>query len=1465
MPPPLGNMGRRSSAMAQAPARSPAPGSTTATATPAAPRSSRSTMASAPTASPRSPAGDTAAPAPARAPSGIDGQAASGDQSVRQSALGNGALTAVNDDGAGASSRLAGGASERGRVQSEGAGEGAGEGGSGAASEGALGEGAGTGAGGAPAEAAAETVTRDNGAAASSESPAVRVLGQSLPSQASQALTNARTAASDEITSERQALSDNPPSMDAPSGLMPGDGRTGQDGDGSQRQADASGIDDQDGEGQEQEEVETEHQEATAPVDTGPTAEALVRDVPTGFTERIRAYRERLNSLPTSDRSIVTNGGPRPDVELTADADPGRYDTQVSENQVAIDAETARAREGMQEDEGVDDIYPTLPDEILAARMSVGETRIPQEPADPMAELSPDLRRGMDQGAAPNWDREMARAAADHSAAATRRRDGEARERAATDREIAEAEGEAARQQIESRNVAHGEVSAARDVWGTEIDNARTVYTNENTRVRGQLRTDVDNRVNETRTEVDGHFNEAERSSEAERVRVEGEADTRRAEAERQRQESDGWFDRAISWVKDRFADLKRGLKRLFDGLRKFVKKAIEGAKKLAARAIEFGRRAVVGLIRKAGAALEFACDVFLAAYPEARDRAKARIRRGVAAAEDAVNRAAEWLRERVNALLDLLGKALIAILDIYEAFYNALLSVAEFLVVGLIEIGRGLYRIGLATTYSPGEFPGQVQEELLGADLSQPLPFELTESEAAPIRAQAEAARAAASGLDMSMTSDDAAAEADLGPMPTNLGPESENIQPVDPNQIEVDPVAGIDLSDELLASIDWGGRDEVEFGENNAPENTLAGWDEESAGPALEAGPAEMGAGGGGADMASAPAGEEGAEPGPREWPTDPDVIERRLQEAIDRDDSADEADNTQKPSGPAPEVPIAAKFGPLTAAQRGRFMLGKMWSGIRRWFADNWGYVLAGIVALLAIIAGVIAASVATGGAVLAGLGTIVGYITPVLMVVMAGVALYAIAEHVGNWLSKSWGGDIIGGAKGFARFVAVGLVELIMAILTYITAGAFRAVAGAMKASKGAVATAVRASSRAVRRATASSRRAFARGVRRGSRAFQATSRAVVRRTPRFIRRGATTVVRGSRRAIGRGSRNLRQLGTNLGRRFRFRRFKLRRRGRWFRIYGLVNPWILLANGEVEWHGGSDVTDIGHGKGLGSTVRVGSGNSARSGVVVGRYQSKPSALVQRLQGPRTGRGNSRLQRSLRGHNADTNKWVLQSQNRVGRVRAPDRTHRSLQNPDGTPYSATVVSPTGSSTTYTGALGDAPVVSFPAGSVPQTSSLTGRTVNITQPSLSNPNQMLRSGAQPIGGPSGSTYINRTGTVSEFSPEGFLRPRSHADVNLPPNQVLNGSRDDHFQAANEILAGDIAANPLLAYEMRLTPEALADIQHIRPIAGGHLRRSPRHFTWHHNELTGRMNLVKRNGDHVIYHVGGFTIWGRP
>jgi hypothetical protein len=942
-------------------------------------------------------------------------------------------------------------------------------------------------------------------------------LGAVAPSQAALGLEALRGASAEEFTRQHQELADNPPAIPRPSGLP----RKG--GPEIEEKLEEGGEEKkpekvEPGPG-EQTKIEVVTPPVTAPLPVPPSVARSLETAPEEG-EQLEAFAwASLNSVPTSDENVDTSAGPRPTVELSGEADPGQMSSQLSANRATFDDQRVKANEETAQDFGENDIYPVVPDEILttsikpkAGLRTKGEVESPHG-------IPPVVLEGFDREAAGRWSEEISGAGTKNAAAEQQRATDEMNAHTTASTEIASLEAEAVTQQTAAQVQARTDVNEARKGWSDEITTADNTYTKETSALETKAKKDIEAEKTTADEGARKELENAEREASEKKAKAEGDAAKKRAEGKK---ESGGF----LGWLKSKAKALLNAIKDavnfIFDQLRKAVKWIIDKAKKAAMWLIEKARQAIVGLIRVFGKALELAADVFLAAFPKARDKFKSMIRKGVAIAEDVVNTAADVLKAGVSAVLDALGAALDFVLELYQKAYTAIIDAIEFVVVGLIEIMEKIGYLVSAAQEMPDHFEGQMYEEILGMDLTQPLPFETTKPPTP------EAATAAAVGAGV-MTSPDAAV----------IGKDK-----FGEDDIGVDSVSTVRLEPELLASIGMDPEAEsedgdVEFGEISDPSHSIKAVREEAGGAEPE-------------PLASAPSGEteekepDTASPAMEEAGgavlSPEEETERRLQAMM-----AKEPEGTCAKEKPADEAtdstfPEELKFGPLTKGQRARYMLDQMWKGIKHWFSCNWPWLLA---AAIGAIAGIILANILTGGLIMAALPIVL----QIVAAVMVGVSLVRAASYLGDYLSKGWGGDIAGAAKDLARAIAIGAVELIFAILFAVTGGIFTAVKAAAKAAFKAAGKAAKA----IGKAAAGAGKAIAKGTAKVGGAA--------------LRRGRV-IMKGVREGFERGAKSLDDLARRLWKKVRFKKFKISRRGRRVQLFGYINPWVLLANGEIE---------------------------------------------------------------------------------------------------------------------------------------------------------------------------------------------------------------------------------------------------------------------------------------------------------
>jgi hypothetical protein len=158
--------------------------------------------------------------------------------------------------------------------------------------------------------------------------------------------------------------------------------------------------------------------------------------------------------------------------------------------------------------------------------------------------------------------------------------------------------------------------------------------------------------------------------------------------------------------------------------------------------------------------------------------------------------------------------------------------------------------------------------------------------------------------------------------------------------------------------------------------------------------------------------------------------------------------------------------------------------------------------------------------------------------------------AVAKASGffkTFMTDGWLGKTATAGKALARAIGIILVELIF-ILLFDSAALFKVLKTAAKSGVKGVANLAKAGVKSTLKA--------------GKNAFVATGKGFVKQAGK-----AKFFVQGIGKGFAKGAKNLDELGENLAKRFKFKGFSLELKGRWFTLYGIINPKVPLAKGQT----------------------------------------------------------------------------------------------------------------------------------------------------------------------------------------------------------------------------------------------------------------------------------------------------------
>jgi hypothetical protein len=922
------------------------------------------------------------------------------------------------------------------------------------------------------------------------------------PSAAPEALAAARGAARAVVARDRAALRERPPDIDRPAGLPRAGVEPAPAGPepGAPARATAAGP------------RPATAASAPAPVtapprpapDLPPSVRAVLRTLEAAPEEgeALRSSaRAAVDAIPTDADDVDTSAGPPPAAGPEGPEVAARISAGIGRQQAILGAEQEQAEAEVAGDQGEEAIAPHAPRQRLRARIAGGGA--PRAGRHPRGAVPTEAREAFDVAAAERWGTGVGQARDRAEQARAERAQAGAAAHAEAELEIARAEAEATREQLADRAQARAEVAAARAGLSAELAGARATYSAKAARAAADATARID--ATRRRADEDAHraLREAEEKAEARKRQAQADAE---AEKVRRREESSGFWGWAKSKVKGAIAALRSALGAIFDALRAAVHALIDGAKRAAAWLIDQARRAIDGLLDLFEAALDLALDVALAAFPAARRRAKAFVHRGIAAAQAAVDRAADWLSEKVQQALDALGAALDLILTAYQKAIDLALDVVEFLVVGLLEILEGLGRLARAAAQLGDFFVGQLEEEGLGMNFTEPLPIERTGPPDGKALARA--------GVEAGTTPASTAALHEKGRLSDD--------------DAHADQVVELRPEPDLLRSLQLRDGEEVRFGENDDPANDRRAILDEAAGlPA--AGPRA-----GGAEPAPAPA------PAPQDVAALSPEEQLAHLEAQETPHTCDQPKEGEPAKADAPVPEALRVYGPFTASQRARYMWGQIKKGIAQWWSCNKVKVLVAFAlgALVALLLGIL-----TGGAIFAAIPPLLELVAAIML----GAAVVRAGAYLHDYLKLAWGGDLAGGAKALARGFAILAIELVFALLFNLGA--------VIKAAKGGLKGLATGAARTARSAVRTTARAV---VELGEAGAKAARVAV---------RNSRLVVRGLREGLGEGVKTLGALTKRFLRKLPFRGFALTLKGLLLQLWGYFNARVLLAQARL----------------------------------------------------------------------------------------------------------------------------------------------------------------------------------------------------------------------------------------------------------------------------------------------------------
>lgn len=953
-----------------------------------------------------------------------------------------------------------------------------------------------------PEAAKPERVTID----ASSPGGIIEQLAAVPPTQTAEAFAQAESASATALENQKEEVSESLPEIPTPTGLPPSEPKGGE------KKEAAPGAPPKPGAaegatGREEEPYDTTVVPAPPAPVPAPTTLRIpdAADPDKAAAEVAEKASAALDTVTIDTSTVETSAGDRPNVDVTGEADPAQMGSFEQESGESVAAAKTEASTAVSADFGENNIFPAPDNEVLKAKAEFAAPKVAAGKGSEPLELPPEAVGGLNASLGPVLAERVGAKKKEYDLAEQDFDANKTKARTDADAETERLETETRDTQTSEQGKAKEAVAGAREEWRTEIEKVDKDYKDKADKAGKEHRTKVDDEKTKREKEAAKHLEDAEKEAEEKKKTAEKDAEEKKNEKRKESGGFWGWAKRAASALID---GLKAAVNFIYDNLRKAVKLVFEAAKKLALAAIELARKAIVLYIKAYGAILKGLVSVVFFAFPDIKKKINAKIDKAVDTAVAVVNKAADLLKRGVAAVLDFLASTLDKLLGLIQSIYNGIFTFIGMVIRGEFqEIMRRIGYLGDAAEESPSHLEGAIWEQLIGVDISKPMPGEEgyvpeTGAEAATEGMAVEAPLAGKSVDEGGLTDADVAAE----------------------------PVAEETIEPELVAELGV-----AEGEEKVVSEQSGGAYSTESLFKDFEPTPGAT---------------EEGS---------------------------------------PETAPPMAVATAPATMPKMGRAeRAAKVWDQIKtflgQWLSDNWGKLL---LAVLGALVGIIVLTIVTGGAIWGALPVIMQIVTAVFV----GLTIMKAVEYLKTYLGEGWEKKIVPAAKGLANALAVGIVELVMAL-------GFRVLGGGLKAAGKVVAAGAKAAFRGVKAAA----KAATSGIKR---LLAIGAELVAKSGSAFIKRGKL-IFAGIRRGFAKGVKKVKDFLEPLLKKFRFKKITVEREGGMFFVWGHFNPKVLLASGKIV-----DIHVEGGRPSRGEFIDMGKG---RKGIVVGVVDKAPSAVVE-----------------------------------------------------------------------------------------------------------------------------------------------------------------------------------------------------------------------------------------------------------
>lgn len=395
-----------------------------------------------------------------------------------------------------------------------------------------------------------------------------------------------------------------------------------------------------------------------------------------------------LDSVQTTDPSIVTSPGSAPPIPLEGETDPQRIQTQIESGSQQAQATLSDQQAQAQTLPGVErvqlaDVHESHAIGELPA-VTAEDASAPEGAQQYLAmNQPPELQTAFDDVAGASMQQSMAEARTQIEGAAQERDQAHQQEVETAQRETSTAQQQAEAEQRTAVADSRRDIEAQRQTT-LEQQQAAVVDLEQQTADRSQTdRAAFDDRVQADQQQLDQRYRQAETDAEGEVQRGEREAEAERQRAERESEEQ-SWWEAALDAITDLFDALVSLINDIFDAVRSAVNAILNAVRDFALALIDLAADFLKGLISAFGEFLKGLVQGLLGEiFPELARALTEFIDAAVELANSAIDAVANTLKSAVNAIVEALRAGINALINAYQAAVNAALALARAALTG--------------------------------------------------------------------------------------------------------------------------------------------------------------------------------------------------------------------------------------------------------------------------------------------------------------------------------------------------------------------------------------------------------------------------------------------------------------------------------------------------------------------------------------------------------------------------------------------------------------------------------------------------------------------------------------------------------------------------------------------------------------------------------------------------------------